>query len=328
MPVSALCQPRPRGIFSPACATRPGSRIQSQSYFSSHHDNRDSLRQRDDSTTMHVIEGRLVAQSPNCVYRSCRQRTPCLSCRMLARFAVSCCRIGRKVDKWGSRLWDVLHARLTSDMTGRLNTCTLILAAFLRDPAVVSSLTRLYTPRLRCFLQASRRECTGVLFFSSIAPFTSQTTAHSPCVWQMTAFRRSGIASPREEFCPKKPPRTASWDRAVVFDPRDNSVDIRKKLDVDQDVISGICQVAILPLSSTDVCATGIKYQKLALPKRRKDISLFVEQDKRMKLKTGEQRASNDVFLARLNLDQLGLTNRALLLFGFLSTLYVSTDTK
>jgi hypothetical protein len=55
-------------------------------------------------------------------------------------------------------------------------------------------------------------------------------------------------------------------------------------------------------------------------------VSLFIEQDDEIKLKVYEERNSDDVFLARLNLDHVGIGNRALIKFGYLSTLYVFTD--
>jgi hypothetical protein len=69
-----------------------------------------------------------------------------------------------------------------------------------------------------------------------------------------------------------------------------------------------------------------LKYQKIKLSKKRKDVSLFVEQNGETILKTEDERLSNDVFLARLNLDHLGFTNRARLRLGYLRTLYVFTD--
>jgi hypothetical protein len=45
-------------------------------------------------------------------------------------------------------------------------------------------------------------------------------------------------------------------------------------------------------------------------------VSLFIEQDDEIRLKVDEERNSDDVFLARLNLDHLGIGNRALIKFG------------
>jgi hypothetical protein len=53
-----------------------------------------------------------------------------------------------------------------------------------------------------------------------------------------------------------------------------------------------------------------------------------VEQDDKRRLKTDVERGSNDVFLARLNLDHLGLRDWALFSLGYFSTIYVSTDPK
>ena len=69
-----------------------------------------------------------------------------------------------------------------------------------------------------------------------------------------------------------------------------------------------------------------LKYRKIKLSKKRKDVSLFVEQDGETIVRTEEERLSNDVFLARLNLDHLGFTNRARLRLGYLRTIYVFTD--
>jgi hypothetical protein len=65
---------------------------------------------------------------------------------------------------------------------------------------------------------------------------------------------------------------------------------------------------------------------KLDLPKGKKKVSLFVD-GQTEKLKTGKDRnEGEDVFLATLSLDHLGLVNRALLVFGYLSRVYVSTS--
>jgi hypothetical protein len=61
------------------------------------------------------------------------------------------------------------------------------------------------------------------------------------------------------------------------------------------------------------------------LPKGKKEVSLFVDQETETNFKTEEDRRnSDDVFLATLSLDHLGLVNRAFFMFGFLSTLYIS----
>ena len=130
-----------------------------------------------------------------------------------------------------------------------------------------------------------------------------------------------------DDFVPKKVSKTKSWDRAVIFDPRNNSVDIRKKRDVAKDGINGRHEANKYQIGG--LIETGHhRYQELRLPKGRKNVSLFVEQDDKMKLKIDEERHSNDVFLAKLNLDHLGLRNWALFSLGYLSTLYVSTDLK
>jgi hypothetical protein len=48
------------------------------------------------------------------------------------------------------------------------------------------------------------------------------------------------LAFTREDPALKRPSRTESWGRAVVFNPKNNSVDIRKISDVEEDVTSGI----------------------------------------------------------------------------------------
>jgi hypothetical protein len=62
------------------------------------------------------------------------------------------------------------------------------------------------------------------------------------------------------------------------------------------------------------------------LRKRRKSISLYVDQDDETDFRTDEMRKENDRFLARLTLDHLGLANKALFLLGYLSTLYVAVE--
>lgn len=70
------------------------------------------------------------------------------------------------------------------------------------------------------------------------------------------------------------------------------------------------------------MCAA--KYpQELALPKRQRQVPLFVDQEQQKKLKIRDIK-ENDILLARLSLDHLGFTNFTLFLFGCLSTLYVS----
>ncbi|KAF2866967.1 hypothetical protein BDV95DRAFT_469719, partial [Massariosphaeria phaeospora] len=94
-----------------------------------------------------------------------------------------------------------------------------------------------------------------------------------------------------------------SWDRAVVYDAESGKVSIRKRKDVNRD-----------------------KYDyELKLPRRKKEVSLFVDQETETNLKTeGADRQKNDVFLARLSLDHLSLMDRTFFILGLLSTLYVS----
>ncbi|KAF1930024.1 uncharacterized protein M421DRAFT_419052 [Didymella exigua CBS 183.55] len=96
--------------------------------------------------------------------------------------------------------------------------------------------------------------------------------------------------------CTKK----GNWNRALVLDTESGFVDIQRESDVD-----------------------GSEYQKLKLRKGQKKVLIYMQQDKQNRLKT-ENFEKNDVFLAKLSLDHLGLANRALLLFGCLTTLYVS----
>jgi DNA-dependent RNA polymerase auxiliary subunit epsilon len=63
----------------------------------------------------------------------------------------------------------------------------------------------------------------------------------------------------------------------------------------------------------------------LELPRRRKSVSLYVEQDDETKVKTQKTRKGNDIFLARLTLDHLSLVNRAHIFLGLVSTLYVAS---
>ncbi|XPS69363.1 hypothetical protein M3J09_001638 [Ascochyta lentis] len=94
--------------------------------------------------------------------------------------------------------------------------------------------------------------------------------------------------------------RRNSWNRALVLDTESGCVDIQRKSDIDEG-----------------------EYHKLKLKKGQKEISIYMGQDKQTRLKT-EDIEESDVFLARLNLDHIGLANRTLLLLGYLSTLYVS----
>jgi hypothetical protein len=47
------------------------------------------------------------------------------------------------------------------------------------------------------------------------------------------------FTSTPDDFVPKEPSRTSSWDRAVVFDPKNSSVHIRKKSEVETEIYSG-----------------------------------------------------------------------------------------
>ncbi|EOA91908.1 hypothetical protein ACJQWK_03982 [Exserohilum turcicum] len=109
-----------------------------------------------------------------------------------------------------------------------------------------------------------------------------------------------------KEPAPQRPTRTNSWDRAVIFDPRKNSVDIRKKSEVAKTVQNG-----------------DFPCREITLPRKTKELSLFVGHDDETALRTENERKTDDVFLARLNLDHLGLSNRARLRLGYLKTLYV-----
>lgn len=65
------------------------------------------------------------------------------------------------------------------------------------------------------------------------------------------------------------------------------------------------------------------EYHKLKLKKGQKKLAIYMEQDKQTRLKT-EHIGESDVFLAKLNLNHLGIANRTLLFLGCLSTVYVS----
>ena len=64
-------------------------------------------------------------------------------------------------------------------------------------------------------------------------------------------------------------------------------------------------------------------YHKLELKKGQKKLAIYMGQDKHTRLKT-EHIGDSDIFLAKLNLNHLGIANRALLFLGCLSTVYVS----
>ncbi|KAF2849953.1 hypothetical protein T440DRAFT_555568 [Plenodomus tracheiphilus IPT5] len=115
-----------------------------------------------------------------------------------------------------------------------------------------------------------------------------------------------------DQFVAAKSHRASSWDRAVVFRPKDNSVDIKKEREIYKDLEDG-----------------SFTCQRVKLRTRGKNVSLVKNKnDDIVELKDGTERGENDVFLARLNLDHLGLTNRTLFLLGYISTLYVATDVK
>lgn len=63
------------------------------------------------------------------------------------------------------------------------------------------------------------------------------------------------------------------------------------------------------------------EYQKLRLKKGQTKFSIYMG-EKRSMVKI-EDITDSDVFLARLNLDHLGIANRVLLLLGYISALYV-----
>lgn len=79
----------------------------------------------------------------------------------------------------------------------------------------------------------------------------------------------------------------------------------------------------------SELTAVGCwSYKALDLPKRRKSVSLYVEQDDETKLKTDETRKESDRFLARLTLDHMSLANKARFLLGLISTLYVAVESQ
>ncbi|KAH3992115.1 hypothetical protein HBI24_223120 [Parastagonospora nodorum] len=116
---------------------------------------------------------------------------------------------------------------------------------------------------------------------------------------------RVGTTSPAKHQHPKKLQKTRSWDRVIVYNADSGDVRIRRKGDVDRE---------------------RNDYKELKLPKGKNQVSLFVDQETETNFKTEEEsRGSDDVFLATLSLDNLGVVNRAFFVFGFLSTLYVYT---
>lgn len=125
-----------------------------------------------------------------------------------------------------------------------------------------------------------------------------------------------------KEPAPQRPTRTNSWDRAVIFDPRKNSVDIRKKSEVAKTVQNGEC-ASVSSWLLIDDRSGDFPCREITLPRKTKELSLFVGHDDETALRTENERKTDDVFLARLNLDHLGLSNRARLRLGYLKTLYV-----
>ncbi|KAL5377183.1 hypothetical protein DPSP01_009995 [Paraphaeosphaeria sporulosa] len=103
----------------------------------------------------------------------------------------------------------------------------------------------------------------------------------------------------------KRPSRTGSWDRAIVYDLESGKVDIRKKQDIEKDRTTGVNE-----------------YQPIQLTKRKNSISLYIGQSNGDKLRT-DARSENDKFLARLSLDHMGFMNRLLLALGFITTLWL-----
>jgi hypothetical protein len=51
--------------------------------------------------------------------------------------------------------------------------------------------------------------------------------------------KKSKLLAEENDSTIRKPKRTNSWDRAVVFDPRENIVEIRKKSEIDKTVSNG-----------------------------------------------------------------------------------------
>ncbi|KAF2281460.1 uncharacterized protein EI97DRAFT_463786 [Westerdykella ornata] len=117
-----------------------------------------------------------------------------------------------------------------------------------------------------------------------------------------------GTASKQPEgaFESRKIAKRNSWGRAIVLT-KSGDVDIRKKRDVEKNA--------------------GPEYQRLKLPRRKRTVSLFIDQDDDGKLITEEESSPDDRFLGKLILDRLGLVNQALFLLGHLRTLYVAAAT-
>jgi len=124
-----------------------------------------------------------------------------------------------------------------------------------------------------------------------------------------------------ESSLPKKVTRTGSWgERVIVFDRDSGNVDVRRKSDVEN---GPALQIYICKTKLT--LRTGrLVVQKFELPKRRRNISLFVKKNDDAKITIEENRSADDRFFASLSFDHLGLINRVLFLLGSLSTLYIS----
>ena len=128
-----------------------------------------------------------------------------------------------------------------------------------------------------------------------------------------------------EVIGPGRLPRTGSWNRVVVFDPQNGSVDVRKQRDVQKDLERGKCCLRTRQRIGIDP-VQGSKYQRLELPKRSQNVPIFVEKNDDTKIATKQEKDNR--FLATLSLDRLGAMNRVLWLAGSLSTLYVSVTSR
>lgn len=129
----------------------------------------------------------------------------------------------------------------------------------------------------------------------------------------------------------KRPSRTGSWDRAVVYDLESGKVDIRKKQDIEKDRTTGKDPrtrkgATKVPFRLTIFIGVNT-YQPIQLTKRKNSISLYIGQSNGDKLRT-DARSDDDKFLARLSLDHMGFMNRLLLALGFITTLYVSPSAR
>jgi hypothetical protein len=69
----------------------------------------------------------------------------------------------------------------------------------------------------------------------------------------------------------------------------------------------------------------SFSYSQQKLPRGKKQIAVFIGQDREYKIATEHQaRDDSDQFLAQLNLDNLGLMNRTLFHLGKLSDIYIA----